>query len=57
MGVSRDRLCAMAITDYVRRLEAKGLTGRIDRALRRQDSKLDTIVARMQFSSLEKDEW
>lgn len=57
LGISTSRFCALAIKDYVRRLDAKGLTARINKALRTQDTSLDPVVAKMQFSSLEKEEW
>lgn len=57
LGIPTDKLCSLAIRDYIRRTEALGLTARIDRALREQDSGLDPLVARMQFASLEKEEW
>ncbi|MEK7270342.1 MAG: ChpI protein [Planctomycetota bacterium] len=57
LRVSRSRLYAVAVDEYVRRIDRSNLTERFNKALKGQDSRLDPVLARIQAHSLSREPW
>jgi metal-responsive CopG/Arc/MetJ family transcriptional regulator len=57
LGVSRSRLYATALADYVARHQGRTITARLDAVYAAEESRLDTRLRRAQASSLARDSW
>jgi len=57
LGVSRSRLYATALADFVAKHRGRKVTEALDRAYGTEDSRLDSRVQRLQQRSLERDTW
>ena len=57
LGVSRSRLYATALADFVARHRGRKVTEALDRVYGTEDSRLDSRVQRLQQRSLERDTW
>lgn len=57
LGVSRSRLYATALADYVARHQSRKVTARLDAVYSKEESRLDTALRRAQARSLPRDSW
>ena len=57
LGVSRSRLYATALADYVARHQSRKVTARLDAVYASEQSGLDTSLRRAQARSLPRDSW
>jgi metal-responsive CopG/Arc/MetJ family transcriptional regulator len=57
LGVSRSRLYATALADFVAKHRGRKVTEALDRVYGTEDSRLDSRVRRLQQRSLERDTW
>jgi metal-responsive CopG/Arc/MetJ family transcriptional regulator len=57
LGVSRSRLYATALADYVARHQTRKVTERLDAVYASEDSHLDKPLRRAQARSLTRDSW
>jgi len=57
LRVSRSKLYANAITEYLNRQHGKAITERLNEVYARHPAKLDSGLRRAQLKSLEKDAW
>jgi metal-responsive CopG/Arc/MetJ family transcriptional regulator len=57
LGVSRSRLYATALADYVARHQSRKVTARLDAVYATEESRLDRSVRRAQAGSLPHDSW
>lgn len=57
LGVSRSRLYASAVQDFVAKHKAKNVTERLNAVYASQDSSLDETFRQLQARSLEKNTW
>lgn len=57
MGVSRSRLYATALADFVAKHQSRKVTARLDAVYAAQDSRLDATTRRLQARSLPRDSW
>jgi hypothetical protein len=57
LGVSRSRLYATALADFLAKHRAKKVTDRLNALYAAEDSRLDPGVRRMQHRSLERESW
>lgn len=57
LGVSRSRLYATALADYVAKHQSHKITERLDAVYADEDSRLDTQLRRAQARSLRRDSW
>jgi len=57
LGVSRSRLYATALADFVAKHRGRKVTDALDRVYGTEDSRLDSRVRRLQQQSLERDTW
>jgi metal-responsive CopG/Arc/MetJ family transcriptional regulator len=57
LGVSRSRLYAMALADYVAKHQSRKVTARLDAVYATEDSRLDRSLRRAQARSLPRDSW
>jgi|SoiMethySBSTD1v2_1073268.scaffolds.fasta_scaffold173676_3 antitoxin MazE6 len=57
LGVSRSRLYATALADFVAKHRGRKVTEALDRVYGTEDSRLDSRVQRLQQRSLERDTW
>ena len=57
LGVSRSRLYATALADYVARHQSRKVTARLDAVYASEESGLDTSLRRAQARSLPRDSW
>jgi metal-responsive CopG/Arc/MetJ family transcriptional regulator len=57
LGVSRSRLYATALADFVAKHRGRKVTERLDRVYGADDSRLDPRLGRLQRRSLERDKW
>ena len=55
LGVSRSRLYATALADYVARHQSRKVTARLDAVYATEESRLDTSIRRAQARSLSRD--
>ena len=56
-GVSRSRLYATALTEYVAKHQGRKVTERLDAVYTAEDSRLDAGTRRLQKRSLPADSW
>lgn len=57
LGVSRSRLYATALADYVARHQGRKVTARLDAVYAAEESRLDRSLRRAQARSLPPDSW
>ena len=57
LGVSRSRLYATALADYVAKHQTRKVTERLDAVYSAEDSRLDEPLRRAQARSLQRDSW
>jgi len=57
LGVSRSRLYATAVADFVAKQQGRKVTNRLDAVYSAEDSRLDPKVRRLQARSVTRDEW
>lgn len=57
LGVSRSKLYATALADFVAKHQSRKVTARLDAVYATEDSRLDTITRRLQARSLSRDSW
>jgi metal-responsive CopG/Arc/MetJ family transcriptional regulator len=57
LGVSRSRLYATALADYVARHQDRKITARLDAVYATEESRLDRGLHRAQARSLPRDSW
>jgi metal-responsive CopG/Arc/MetJ family transcriptional regulator len=57
LGVSRSRLYATALADYVAKHQSRKVTARLDAVYATEESRLDRSFRRAQARSLPRDSW
>jgi metal-responsive CopG/Arc/MetJ family transcriptional regulator len=57
LGVSRSRLYATALEDFVAKHQAKKVTERLNAVYAAQESRLDRATRRLQARSVDKNPW
>jgi hypothetical protein len=57
LGVSRSRLYAMALADFVAKHQSRKITDRLDAIHAAHDSRLDAGTRRLQSRSLARNQW
>ncbi|MBI3940971.1 MAG: ChpI protein [Acidobacteria bacterium] len=57
LGVSRSRLYATALADFVAKHQSRKVTARLDAVYAAEDSRLDAAMRRLQARSLPRDSW
>jgi metal-responsive CopG/Arc/MetJ family transcriptional regulator len=57
LRVSRSRLYATAISEFLNRQQGGAVTQRLNEVYARRPAKLDSVFDRAQLRSLEKDSW
>lgn len=57
LGLSRSRLYATALEDFVAKHQAKKVTERLDSVYASQESRVDQVTRRLQARSLSKNLW
>ena len=57
LGVSRSRLYATALADFVAKHQSRKVTARLDAVYATEDSRLDAATRRLQTRSLPHDSW
>ncbi len=57
LGVSRSRLYATALAEFVAKHRGRRITARLDAVYAAEDSRLDKATRRAQARSLEHDRW
>lgn len=57
LGVSRSRLYAMALADYVAKHQSRKVTARLDAVYAAEESGLERPLRRAQARSLPRDSW
>jgi metal-responsive CopG/Arc/MetJ family transcriptional regulator len=57
LGVSRSRMYASALQDFVAKHKSKSVTDRLNAVYASRDSTLDETLRQMQARSLEKNAW
>jgi len=57
LRVSRSRLYAEAIREFVSRTEGRNVTEKLNEVYAKRPSRTDPILARLQWASLEREEW
>ena len=57
LGVSRSRLYATALADFVAKHQSRKVTARLDAVYAAEDSRLDARTRRLQARSLPPDSW
>ena len=57
LGVSRSRLYATALADFVAKHQSRKVTARLDAVYATEDSRLDAAARRLQARSLPRDAW
>jgi predicted transcriptional regulator len=57
LRVSRSRLYATAISEFLNRRQGDAITERLNEAYSRRPAKLDSALHRAQLRSLDKDSW
>ena len=56
-GFSRSQLFAEAVAQYLEQHPSGHITRQLNEVYSSNPAKLDEVLAKMQFSSIEKDEW
>jgi metal-responsive CopG/Arc/MetJ family transcriptional regulator len=57
LRVSRSKLYARALEKMLKEMDDKEITRRLNKVYAKVDSRLDPALARLQWASLEKEEW
>lgn len=57
LGISRSRLYATAVAEYVAKFQASRVTERLDAVYGKEDSRMDPRLARAQRKALKRDKW
>jgi metal-responsive CopG/Arc/MetJ family transcriptional regulator len=57
LGMSRSKLYATAIEEYLKSRRNEGVTEALNRVYREETSNLDPVIAVIQAASLSRDEW
>lgn len=57
LGVSRSRLYATALADFVAKHQSRKVTARLDAVYATDDSRLEPTIRRLQARSLPRDSW
>ena len=57
LGISRSRLYASAVSEYIREHQNDRVTEELNEIYENESSYLDPTTKKLQYSSLEKDEW
>ncbi len=57
LGLSRSQLYAKAVDAFVSEYRRQGVTEALDKVYSKHPSRLDPVLARMQFASLPKEKW
>ena len=57
LGISRSRLYATALADFVAKHQDRKVTERLNAVYATEDSRLDPATRRLQARSLPRDEW
>ena len=57
LGMSRSQLYAKAVEAFIEKLNRKRIKETLNEVYGSQDSKLDPVLAQMQFTSLPEEEW
>lgn len=57
LGLSRSRLYALALEEFLERMRTRDVTKQLDQVYASEDSSLDPVLAELQAISLERDEW
>lgn len=57
LGVSRSRLYATALADYVARHQSRKVTARLNAVYANEESRMDSALRRAQARSLPRDSW
>jgi metal-responsive CopG/Arc/MetJ family transcriptional regulator len=57
LGMSRSKLYATAIEEYLKSHRNEGVTEALNRVYREESSNLDPVIAAIQAASLSRDEW
>ena len=57
LGVSRSRLYALALEDYIARHQARRVSERLDAVYGTESSNVDTSIAAAQSTVLKRSEW
>lgn len=57
LGVSRSRLYATAVADFVAKQQGRKVTTRLDAVYSAEESRLDPKIRRLQGRSVTRDEW
>ncbi len=57
LGVSRSRLYATALAEFLAKHRGRKITERLDTVYSAEDSRLDSLSRRLQKRSLERDAW
>jgi len=57
LGISRSRLYATAVAEYVAKFQTSKVTERLDAVYGKEDSRMDPRLARAQRKALKRDKW
>jgi metal-responsive CopG/Arc/MetJ family transcriptional regulator len=57
MGVSRSKLIASALADFIAKHNERSITARLNAIYRTEDGRLDPALRRLQARSLARDRW
>lgn len=57
LGISRSELYATAVKRFLEANDDAAITQALDEVYEMEESKLDPLLAQMQFASLESEEW
>jgi metal-responsive CopG/Arc/MetJ family transcriptional regulator len=57
LGISRSELYATAVKRLLEAYDDSAITAALNEVFEAEESKLDPVLAQMQFASLESDEW
>lgn len=57
LGKSRSQLYTQALSSYISGHRSEGITTKLNEVYNNNDSKTDTILTKLQFKSLSKEEW
>ncbi len=57
LRVSRSKLYATALAEFLERREANAVTERLNEVYARRPAKLDSVLNRAQLSSIQKESW
>jgi metal-responsive CopG/Arc/MetJ family transcriptional regulator len=57
LGVSRSKLYAKAVSEYVSRHSRSEITRRLNEIYATENSHVDSVLTQMQWASLQRDKW